>query len=321
MNKVISLLVCWSLLLGLASAHSWIQCADYTEENGRNWSPANCRGWPRGYSSIFQQAGYVFGADVGYDDNSATETAPCKPALASGQYTAAYPKASYTPGQRICLAWPPKNHVAANCNNPNIGDGGTKIYRSGVNPTADPTLSQFKTNLVYDFGANTGTSGTAFQNCPNFCANAGAALCTGCFEVPSNLALGDYTFLWEWGFSGSTYSNCFDVSIVANTGNYIKATYTHMSPDNYAALVQSGGADTPVINSGVTYDTNTEGSGGSGMSSGGAAVLALFIIALVALIVGSVVGMKLGYITIDSKFPFWHKKDRDTSAHYVAFKD
>lgn len=323
MDKLlVCLLVCLTLF-GLTSAHSWLQCADYEEENGRAWSADKCRAWPRNYDAAFKGFGYVFGADGGYNYEP-TENAPCSPSPPkSSDYTTSYPKATYTPGQRICLAWPPKNHVAAKCNNPNIPDGGTKIYRSGVNPTTDPTLSQFQQNLVYDFGANTGTNGIGFQNCPDFCANADKALCTGCFVIPQDLALGNYAFLWEWGFSGSVYANCFDVQIVANSGNYITATYTKLSADAYLALKASGASDNPTLNSGVTYPTDGSGGGGGGggMSPLGSAVLAIFIIALVVFIVGSVVGARRGYFTIDTKFPFYHKKLDDTSMHYTAFKD
>jgi len=230
----------------LVSAHSWVQCADYGAENGRVWNQTLCRGWPRGYSSIFGAQG-TFGQDVGYN-YIPTEAAACRPTTGE-RYSTAFPQASYNPGQRVCLAWPPKNHVAAKCNNPYIPDHGTKILRSGLNPTADPTLTQFRQNLVHDFGANKNLNGTGFQNCPQFCANNDKALCTGCFEIPSDLALGKYTFLWQWEFNseglGDTYTTCFDVNIVAKSGNWVKETWVHYSPDDYPAHKAS---DKPTIN-------------------------------------------------------------------------
>jgi len=223
-------------------AHSWVQCTDYTEENGRVWSANNCRGWPRNYEADFQysQPPYSFGADTGYNYQP-TDAKACKSPPASGDYTTKYGKAKYSPGQRVCLAWPPKNHVAAKCNNPNIPDHGTRVFRSDVNPKADLTLTQFRSKLVYDFGANVGLQGTGFQNCPTFCTNPDKALCTGCFNVPKDLALGTYTFLWEWDFNsnslGDTYTTCWEADIVANSGGNITATFPHVAPDDYKGFV------------------------------------------------------------------------------------
>jgi len=326
MHKTVLFLSCLYLILSLVSAHSWMQCADYAEENGRTWDQTQCRGWPRGYESIFGANG-AFGQDAGYNYQP-TDAAPCKP-ITGDQYTTNFPAATYNPGQRVCLAWPPKNHVAANCNNPNIPDHGTKIYRSGVNPTSDPTLTQFHQNLVADLGTASGTDGAGFQNCPQFCTNADKCLCTGCFQIPTNLALGKYTFLWEWAFNTDTdlYTSCFDVNIVANSGKYVTETYKKESADTYNSL--KGQPDTPTINSPPTIvNGGGNGSGSSsGMSSGGAAVLALFIIALVGGLVGALLFVKLGYGTIDTKFPFFHKKEhtayeyRGTNSNYVAYKE
>jgi len=321
--------VCLSLL-ELASAHSWAQCTDYTEENGRTWSASDCRGWPRAYASVFQNGAQGFGADMGYNYQPGASGAACRSPPTSTDYTAAFPMATYNPGQRVCLAWPPKNHVAAKCENPNIGDSGTRIYRSGLNPTADPTLDQFHQNLVYDFGANTGTNGLGFQNCPEFCGNNDKALCTGCFDIPTTIATGKYTFLWEWAFNGPSdiYTTCFDVEIVANSGNYVQDTYTHQSPDAYVALMASGATDKPVVNTSPAGAGSVNAQSGSkGMSPGGAAVLAIFIIAIVGLAVGSFLFVKLGYGTMDTKFPFYHKNvhvpDTTTrkAGNYVAFTE
>lgn len=45
-----------------------------------------------------------------------------------------------------------QNHVAETCTNKYIPDHGNFVYRSAVNPTKDPTLSEFKRNLVSHYG-------------------------------------------------------------------------------------------------------------------------------------------------------------------------
>jgi len=239
MKTNICLLVCLCcLLFSLVKAHSWVQCTDYTEENGRAWSASNCRGWPRGYPSAFQYTSppYLFGGDSGYNYQP-TDAKACRSPPTTGDYSSTYPKATYSPGQRVCLAWPPKNHVAAKCNNPNIPDHGTRLYRSDVNPKADPTLTQFRTKLVKDFGSNVGVQGLGFQNCPDFCHNADKCLCTGCFDVPSDLSLGTYTFLWEWDFNSDklsdAYTTCWEADIVTKSNGTITKTYPHVAPDDF----------------------------------------------------------------------------------------
>jgi hypothetical protein len=132
--------------------------------------------------------------------------------------------ASYSPGERVCLAWPTKNHVAASCANRFIPDHGTKLYMSGPNPTADPaslaSLSQM--TLVKDFGTNTAAdSYVGFQNCPKFCENNDKALCTGCFTLPANLRIGaTYSFYWTWAFNSATdvFTSCWEAKIVQGPG-------------------------------------------------------------------------------------------------------
>jgi len=211
--KFIVSLAFLTLCLCSVYAHSWVQCADYTQENANSWNAGSCRGWPRGYNRIFQQASYQFGADVGYNYQP-SENKACRDPPASNDYTSTYPAATYASGQRVCLAWPAKNHVAANCTNQYIPDNGVKVYRSGVNPSSDLSLSGFRQNLIADLGAASGGNQRGFQHCPSFCSNMDKAFCEGCFALPS-LASGKYTFLWLWAFNSNTdlYSSCWDITI------------------------------------------------------------------------------------------------------------
>jgi len=261
MQNTLSLLVS-VLLVVMVNGHSWMQCADYSEENGQYWDATKCRGWPRDYFTKFQYNN-IFGGDVGFNYQP-TDAQPCQTTKSGASYTTTYPAATYAPGQRVCMAWPPKNHVAANCNNPNIPDHGTRIYRSGANPTSDPTLTQFEQNLVWDFGVNTQAgAGVAFQNCPDFCANADKALCTGCFTMP-NLATGQYTFLWEWDFNAATdrYTTCFDVTIATSTGKTV-TSLPHIGPDAFAAQK----AASTTVASGPAATSGTASSGGAAAAS------------------------------------------------------
>jgi len=211
--KLLANLLCLYLFLHNAYAHSWVQCADYTQDNASSWNAGSCRGWPRGYNKIFQQAQYQFGVDVGYNYQP-SENKACRDAPSSSDYTTAYPQATYASGAKVCLAWPAKNHVAANCTNQYIPDHGVKVYRSEVNPSSDLSLSGFRRNLVADLGAASSGNLKGFQHCPSFCSNMDKAFCEGCFTLP-RLNAGKYTFIWLWGFNSDTdlYSTCFDVVI------------------------------------------------------------------------------------------------------------
>jgi len=151
--------------------------------------------------------------------------------------------AKYSPGQQVCLAWAPKNHVAASCINKNIPDFGMEVYMSGANPTSDPTsFSQMR--KIADWGKNPGADAyKGFQNCPNFCTDPDKATCTGCFYIPKNVQVGaTYTFIWTWEFNGLSdqYSSCWEATIVGSTqGTAISL------PSGYSNIAPSIDGNTP----------------------------------------------------------------------------
>ena len=137
--------------------------------------------------------------------------------------------ATYRPGQKVCLAYPAKNHVAASCTNQYIPDNGNKIYYSSLNPTSDPGANDWK--LLQDWGNNVAPNtlenggGKGFQNCPKFCENMDKALCTNCFTIPANTPEGRYAFQWRWVFNAGSapYTSCWDAQITS-TGNPVTPT-------------------------------------------------------------------------------------------------
>jgi hypothetical protein len=133
-------------------------------------------------------------------------------------YTEAAPMATYTPGQRVCLAYPSKNHVAAPCTNQYIPDTTTKISRTVVNPTSDPEFRKWPVQYEHLNGKheNGVIDYKGFQNCPKFCSNMDKSLCTMCFNLEKDLAPGKYTFQWEWNFNTAddAYSTCWEATVV-----------------------------------------------------------------------------------------------------------
>ena len=78
----------------------------------------------------------------------------------------------------------------------------------------DPTLGEFKQNEVVNLGISpfgfqvpddeiTKYPKPGFQNAPAFCEDTDKALGTYSFNVPTDFATGEYTFVWLWAFNGA----------------------------------------------------------------------------------------------------------------------
>jgi hypothetical protein len=221
MKSIVLCVTTLLLLVGWIECHTWIACTDYKIENEaaeNYYDESLCKAHARSYKDCCE--GQAFGIDRGFDYRPHLQNRTCRDRLTlpySDAYSSTSPMAKYSPGQKVCLAWPSKNHVAATCNNPWIPDHGTKLYVSVPNPQADADVESMR--LVKDFGTNTRADGfVGFQHCPKFCENNDKSLCSGCFDVPQDLQVGaTYTFTWEWAFNADTdlYSSCWEAEIVA----------------------------------------------------------------------------------------------------------
>lgn len=215
-----------ALLFSIANGHSWVHCTDYRITNTaqtQKFEGTQCLGYGRTWSQCCENT--AFGLDRGFNYQPGNSGKLCRNPLNTGNdYQASYsngsPMAKYSAGQQVCLAWAPKNHVAASCINKDIPDTGMEVYMSGPNPTSDATSFSQMTKIA-DWGKNPGADAfKGFQNCPNFCTDPDKATCTGCFWIPSNVQVGAvYTFIWTWEFNGLSdqYSTCWEAKIVANT--------------------------------------------------------------------------------------------------------
>ena len=178
-------------LLTVVSAHSWLECTDY-KGGESDYEKDSCGGYARCGAT---QLAAGFGADTGFNNE---QQGTCQCAVEESTVTTA----TYTPGQTVCLAYPPKNHVGEN-----IPDGGTTISRTAVNPSGD----------VFE---TTYTPSNGFQNCPKFDEDNGAALCTMCFDLESDLEPGEYSFSWEWQFTpGQYYTTCWEATVSGAAGD------------------------------------------------------------------------------------------------------
>ncbi|KAF1329438.1 hypothetical protein FI667_g6057, partial [Globisporangium splendens] len=206
--------------LASTSAHSWLECTDYRFAPGstdaRVWNPSLCQGRAR---CGRKQMDVSFGVDTGFNAHTSTKC-QCERDDAENQGARKAPVASYTPGQRVCLAYPPKNHVADKaCTNEFVPDAGVRITRTAVNPTSDDPSAFLK-----DYEQNNGkhvngqVDYKGFQNCPNFCQDKEHALCTMCFDLENDIAPGEYTFKWVWSFNSvdDAYTTCWEASVGLN---------------------------------------------------------------------------------------------------------
>nr|CAB3260422.1 uncharacterized protein LOC100175308 [Phallusia mammillata] len=222
-SRVVICLVALTLACQVQS-HSWIACSDYAEKNGADWDHTKCRGYPRDAAQFAQKNS--FGQDRGFDYRPGADAPGCKTKYSNGAYSSEYPKAIYFPGQQVIIVHPMKNHGAdEGCTNKHIPDNANKIYRGRKDTDRDMSFSYYRTTLVADLGVSpVGSAHQAsypkpgYQNAPHFCKNTDRSMGTYSFNVPQELAAGEYTFVWRWSFNGpgDIYSTCFDVIVAPN---------------------------------------------------------------------------------------------------------
>ncbi|OQR89560.1 hypothetical protein THRCLA_09690 [Thraustotheca clavata] len=202
------------------SAHSWIECSNYllTSEADRNyWDASKCLGYPRCSAS----RNGVFGSEGSLNYQSVNDTSCQCNRGSDNEYTTTYPKATYQQGQRVCLAYPSKNHVADLCTSQYIPDNGMVIYRSELGATSDPPLEKWPFSYPNTNGEHTNgqIDYKGFQNCPKFCEDMPNAFCSVCFDLEPDLDVGTYTFHWEWLFNigQGKYISCWEADVVASS--------------------------------------------------------------------------------------------------------
>lgn len=194
---------------GLTSGHSWLHCSDYRGDLV-NYEDDKCVGNPRPLGGVVPQQ-RAFGADFGFNqqpgDTACHSTEESLPT---------FPMATYQRGQNVTLAWPTKNHVAAECTNPFIPDTSLELFVQPKNGADDPNAwQQVRATFSDDPHVNGQTDFKGFQKCPDFCNNLDKALCTGSFIVPSTMTDGTYTFQWRWVFNQGSpaYVTCYDAQV------------------------------------------------------------------------------------------------------------
>eukprot|EP00475_Leptophrys_vorax_P036899 TRINITY_DN62_c0_g1_i1.p1 TRINITY_DN62_c0_g1~~TRINITY_DN62_c0_g1_i1.p1 ORF type:complete len:401 (-),score=94.64 TRINITY_DN62_c0_g1_i1:119-1321(-) len=238
-------------LASRASAHSWVHCTEastsLTITKNSDYSDSQCSGFPRNFKTAVQ-FNTLFGGDTGFNYQPSSTNRVCKDDFVStsSSYGTGYPMATYTPGQKVRVIWPAKNHQADTCTNPYIPDTELKLYvNCGLAGTRNPILNDFlaSSTLVIDWKAN-GMKG--FQNCPDFCSNTDKAVCYEDFTVPSSLAVGSTcTFVWYWIFNSGTtpYTTCWEAQIVSGGGSTPAPTVNTPAP---TASTPAPTASTPV---------------------------------------------------------------------------
>lgn len=219
-------------------SHSWLECTDYRFQSGSKdetvWNKNNCFGHARCGA---RQASAGFGVDTGFNFHSGQG---CQCSEGPDNYKGAI-MAKYSPGQLVCLAYPPKTHVAAPCTNPFIPDAGVQITRSALYNDGVVAASYSHLNGVHEKGV---VDFKGFQNCPRFCEDIQGALCTMCFQLENNITPGKYTFHWIWSFNSleDQYSACWEAEI----GEPGSVTVAGTAPSNVSATIEASPAVVPV---------------------------------------------------------------------------
>lgn len=261
-RMLISTVSCALLLASKVSAHSWVWCTDYdvqtpgaelmgpdeTDAARRNFDSALCSGWPPNVPTFFDAMDNGnFGVDSGAENRPQFRNEFC--IQNSNSYTNTFPMATYASGEIITIVFPAKNHVATDANRfiPDQGVGvymapiGTQVQNNGF-PSAADFLAEG--NLLEDFNgvhANGVADFLGFQNCPDFpTGNPDRATCTMDFQLPANLAAGEYFFGWHWEFNGGEhYSTCWSAQVAGNGGETIATTTDAATTTEAATTTQA----------------------------------------------------------------------------------
>lgn len=203
-----------SILVHQATAHSWLECVNYENNEVAAYDKSKCKGFPRDFVRQFPVS---FGVDTGFNSLDHTQK-ECPVPYKEGQYNDRIVMAKVVPGQDINLVWPAKNHVANNCAvnpNPFIPDGGVIVYRS-----SDPSGTDYSKVIPMNgepHQLNT-VDFKGFQRCFDFCSMPDKSPCYESFKLDNDFTQsGIYSFKWIWTFNpGEYYITCFDMYVDVN---------------------------------------------------------------------------------------------------------
>lgn len=104
-----------------------------------------------------------FGGDVSIDGGGSSlshmdppldNICTCSRDQADKDYAAGVPRATYTPGQKVCVAYPARQHVAASCFNLGVPDAGVQFFRSAKDPAAVLALNDFEREYPHNNGVH-----------------------------------------------------------------------------------------------------------------------------------------------------------------------
>eukprot|EP01098_Paradermamoeba_levis_P001810 TRINITY_DN1207_c0_g2_i5.p1 TRINITY_DN1207_c0_g2~~TRINITY_DN1207_c0_g2_i5.p1 ORF type:complete len:319 (+),score=107.09 TRINITY_DN1207_c0_g2_i5:36-959(+) len=193
--------------------HSFLTCTDYrppaglhsgiSSEPGIDKGQSSCYARPRNFQYFLQQKdGYTHrpvGTGFSCDPQKQQRTNPLRAAYSATDK----PYAQYKPGRDVCVEWPARNH-AKGFNGPYAGGFNCLVFMVRVNNGADVNQDQFNAAKVAEF---------PYSDCsPDGTSNDRP--CRGCFKVPANTPVGNYTFQWTWEFNNDEwYSTCWDAEV------------------------------------------------------------------------------------------------------------
>lgn len=232
-------LVLSAVAASVVSAHSWVECSDYSPfsfdyETLGLFDRSRCRGYPRAFANQFSKG---FSIDTGYN----WEVPACRDKYSPSDYNDQIVMATYTAGQTIYISHPAKNHVADTCTNPFIPSGVMTVKMS-----LQTEVDTFDTDLtmIGDDHVNGVIDHLEYQRCYKFCDNPDGAHCLTGWVLPDNIVEGVHSFIWLWEFnSNQIYSSCFDAYIKPSDGtNSSGSTEGSASLDTGESYSSSGSA-------------------------------------------------------------------------------
>ena len=247
-----------ALVLTTVTSHSWVECTDYrssdtttnvlTDEDVAAFNRDNCLGMARNSQVLLD---YEFG-ELDTFNSSTNVTGVCQATYSEPASYDGIPMATYSPGQRVIITFPAKNHVTAECDGELINTSeeelGLYIRRTEIQTTDGASDDDFSVDIEHGNGVH--TTGEAdmmgFKRCPNFCDNTDQALCYLTFDLEADLAPGRYAFQWNWHrlnddkLDSYDYTTCWDANVEGDVVDTLGpepmsdavAPFTNESEDN-----------------------------------------------------------------------------------------
>ncbi|KAI7785707.1 hypothetical protein LA080_006273 [Diaporthe eres] len=223
-------------VIGMASAHSWVECTDHDNKDllqkmiaGSQktppelidpvFFPEKCRGWPRAKAN----PGDWIDESTNFSWNIAAKSwegdrSACNPSQRSPGQEANAPMATVSPGGTIKLRFGGNGHTRGTTAGANNDPGQVSVYWAGAKETEIQTIDEF-TDANRIAQAGFADDSFSYPADPSIISATQGLVDKGNWmdvTMPTNMEPGRHMLAWVWSYDNAPHwSTCFDVQIQA----------------------------------------------------------------------------------------------------------